>query len=125
MSTYKLIFFATIGLLLSASCTTIKYAKINADMSLIDLGMSKASVIDRIGKPNMIVIAQATDEGNLEVYEYMRLDYNSYTEKQERRPVWVYFVDGEVVEWGPGEDWQVDNAMTLRILEKYRQRKGF
>ena len=123
MSTKKVIFFAVVALLVLASCKTIKYAKINADMSLIDLGMSKASVIERIGKPNMVVIAQATEEGKLEVFEYMRLDYNSYTETQERRPVWVYFVDGEVVEWGPGEDWQIDNAMTLRILEKYKQRK--
>lgn len=93
-------------------------------MSLINLGMSQQSVVEKIGKPNMVVVAQSTDDGPLEVYEYLRLEYNSYTKEHENRPIWVYFVNKEVVEWGPGEDWQMDNAITQRILDRYRRQKS-
>ena len=116
----KTLTYITAGILLFfGSCAALKHG----DMSLISLGMSKETVIKRIGKPNMVVAAQSTEEGPLEVYGYMPVDRNSYTESLERRPVWVYFLNGEVVEWGPGEDWQIDNALTKRMLERYRHRK--
>lgn len=116
----KTLTYITAGILFFfGSCATLRHG----DMSLISLGMSKEAVIKRIGKPNMVVAAQSTEEGALEVYEYMPVDRNTYTETFERRPVWVYFLNDEVVEWGPGEDWQIDNALTKRMLEKYRHRK--
>lgn len=112
--------FLTVGaLLFLGSCSVLRHG----DMSLISLGMPKEMVVKRIGKPNMVVMAQSTEEGPLEVYEYMPVEHNSFTETVERRPVWVYFLNGEVVEWGPGEDWQIDNAITKKMLDKYRQRK--
>src|SRR5690606_32542075 len=120
--TLRVILFA--GIILVASCTAMKFQRINADMSLINLGMSQDTVVKKIGKPNMVVVAQSTDDGPLEVYEYLRLEYNSYTKEHENRPIWVYFVNKEVVEWGPGEDWQMDNAITQRILDRYRHQKS-
>lgn len=120
--TLRVILFA--GIILFASCTAMKFQRINADMSLINLGMSQETVVKKIGKPNMVVVAQSTDDGPLEVYEYLRLEYNSYTKEHENRPIWVYFVNKEVVEWGPGEDWQMDNAITQRILDRYRHQKS-
>lgn len=108
------------ALLFFGSCGALRHG----DMSLISLGMPKETVVKRIGKPNMVVMAQSTEEGPLEVYEYMPVERNSYTETVERRPVWVYFLNGEVIEWGPGEDWQIDNAFTKRMLERYHKRKG-
>ncbi|WP_146113754.1 hypothetical protein [Sphingobacterium gobiense] len=117
---HKLFTYLTAGVLLFlGSCAALRHG----DMSLISLGMSKETVVKRIGKPNMVVMAQSTEEGPLEVYEYMPVDRNSYTETVERRPVWVYFLNGEVMEWGPGEDWQIDNALTKRMLERYREHK--
>jgi len=116
-------FLSTAALAIAASCTAIKYQLVNADMSLINLGMTKGEVINRIGKPNMVVASQRTAEGDIEVYEYMRIEYNSYTEKNEHRPIWVYFINDEVIEWGPGENWQLDNAITERLLEKYKHRR--
>jgi len=104
------------------SCTATRYQLINADMSLISLGMQKEEVVKRIGKPNLVVASQRSAEGNIEVYEYLRLEFDRYTEKRVDRPIWVYFVDDEVVEWGPGENWQMDNTITQRLLEKYRHR---
>lgn len=106
-------------LLFLGSCAALRHG----DMSLISLGMDKETVIKRIGKPNVVVAAQSTEEGPLEVFEYMPVDLNRYTDSFEPRPVWVYFLNDEVVEWGPGEDWQIDNAMTKRLLDKYRHRK--
>src|SRR5690606_33293728 len=111
------------GMVFLSSCGAMKYQMINADMSLINIGMQKDTVVEKIGKPNMVIASPSTDEGILEVYEYLRIEYNSYTEKNENRPIWVYFVNGEVVEWGPGEDWQMDNAMAQRILDRYRRHK--
>ena len=117
----KLFTYATASLLLFlASCAALRHG----DMSLISLGMSKENVVKRIGKPNMVVMAQSTEDGPLEVYEYMPVERNSYTDSFENRPVWVYFLNDEVIEWGPGEDWQIDNAFTKRMLERYHQRKG-
>lgn len=113
----------TVVVVLLASCTAIKYQMINADMSLISLGMQKEEVVNRIGKPNMVVSSQRSAEGDIEVYEYSRVEFNSYAEKNVHRPIWVYFVNNEVVEWGPGENWQIDNAITQQLLEKYRYRK--
>lgn len=113
----------TVVVVLLASCTAIKYQMINADMSLISLGMQKEEVVNRIGKPNMVVSSQRSAEGDIEVYEYSRVEFNSYAEQNVHRPIWVYFVNNEVVEWGPGENWQIDNAITQQLLEKYRYRK--
>ncbi|TYR38232.1 DUF3192 domain-containing protein [Sphingobacterium phlebotomi] len=110
---------AAVLLLFLASCAALRHG----DMSLISLGMSKEAVIKRIGKPNMVVMAQSTEDGPLEVYEYMTGEVNSYTEKVERRPIWVYFLNNEVIEWGPGEDWQKDAAFTRRMLERYHEHK--
>lgn len=106
-------------LLFLGSCAALRHG----DMSLINLGMSKETVVKRIGKPNMVVMAQVTEDGPLEVYEYLPVNRNSYTDSFENRPVWVYFLNGEVIEWGPGEDWQIDNAFTKRMLERYHNRK--
>lgn len=117
---YKSFTYLTAGVLLFfGSCAALRHG----DMSLISLGMPKETVVKRIGKPNMVVMAQSTEDGPFEVYEYMPVNRNSYTDSFENRPVWVYFLNGEVVEWGPGEDWQIDSALTKRMLEKYRQRK--
>lgn len=91
-------------------------------MSLINIGMVQDTVVDRIGKPNMVVIAQMTQEGALEVYEYRRVEFNSITQKNEDRPIWIYFIDKKVVEWGPGEDWQMGSAATQRWIDGYRER---
>ena len=113
----KLFTYVAAGLLLFlGSCAALRHG----DMSLISLGMSKENVIQRIGKPNMVVIAQSTEDGPLEVYEYMPGEVNSYTDQVERRPIWVYFLNNEVIEWGPGEDWQKDAAFTRRMLDRYR-----
>lgn len=118
---YKKLTSIAAGILfVMSSCAVLRHG----DMSQISLGMDKETVIKRIGKPNMVVSAQSTEEGPLEVYEYMPMSPNTYTETYEARPIWVYFLNGEVVEWGPGEDWQIDNAITKRMLEKYRHRKN-
>jgi len=120
----KILFYAApLFLFFVVSCGSMKYQMINADMSRIRLGMPQDTVVERIGKPNHIVIAQHTDEGELEVYEYLRRELNLITEKHEDRPIWIYFIDKKVVEWAPGEDWQMGNAMTQSWLERYKQRK--
>ncbi|GEM_PF-1698510 len=122
MSRNILFYAAPLFLLFIASCGAMKYQMINADMSRIRLGMLQDTVIERIGKPNHIVIAQNTEEGQLEVYEYLRRELNLYTEKHEDRPIWIYFIDKKVVEWAPGEDWQMGNAITQSWLERYKRR---
>lgn len=122
----KILFYITpLFLFFVISCGAMKYQMINADMSRINLGMQQDTVIQRIGKPNHIVIAQKTEEGELEVYEYLRRELNLITEKHENRPIWVYFIDKKVVEWAPGEDWQMGNAITQRWLERYKERKRY
>ncbi|MBD1433820.1 hypothetical protein H8B06_13365 [Sphingobacterium sp. DN00404] len=64
-----------------------------------------------------------TEEGPLEVYEYLPVERSSYTDSFENRPVWVYLLNGEVVEWDPGKDWQIDKALTKRMLERFREHK--
>ena len=117
----KLHMYFTLGLFLFfASCAAVHHG----DMSRISLGMSKEAVIDQIGRPNMVVSAQATEDGPLEVYEYLSSSMNTFTSEFERRAVWVYFLNNEVVEWGPGQnDWQFDSAIAKRMLQKYRERK--
>jgi hypothetical protein len=112
-----------LALLSFYSCgSSMKYYMINADMTRVSLGMTKEQVYEKIGKPNTIISAQRLPEGDLEVLEYMRLEHNSYTEKSAQRPIWTYFLNNELIEWGPGEDWQIDHAINNRILEKHKNR---
>lgn len=47
---------------------------------------------------------------------------NSYTDKSAKRPICVYFLNNELIEWGPGEDWQADQAFKDRVIERYQKR---
>ena len=103
---------------LSFSCgTSLKYAAINADMSLVELGMTKENVMKAIGPPNMVVSSRITDEGTLEVVEYLRQEPDHYVDKMVYRPIWLSFVDGKLVEWKPGENWQLENHLRLKHAE--------
>lgn len=112
----------TVISILSSCGSAAKYYLINADMTRVNIGMTKEQVYEKIGKPNNIISARKTSEGTLEVLEYMRIEENSYTDKSAKRPIWVYFLDNELVEWGPGEDWQIDQAITDGIIERHKNR---
>jgi len=114
--------FVAVALSFYGCGSGMKYYMINADMTRVNLGMNKDQVYERIGKPNNIIAAQRLPEGDLEVLEYLRVEQNSYTEKSIQRPIWVYFLNNELIEWGPGEDWQMDQAMKDRVIERYRDR---
>jgi hypothetical protein len=118
--TYLSLAFA---LFLLGSCgPALQYQMINSDMSLVSLGMSKEEVYKKIGKPNNTIAARRTDEGPVEVLEYLRRETNSYTEKTVQRPICVYFLNNELIEWGPGEDWQVDQARVDQIIERNKKK---
>lgn len=122
----KVIYSIIVAALLASStisCTAMKYQMINADMSLVSLGMDKEQVYQQIGRPNNVISAQQLPEGDMEVLEYLRSELNSYTEKYSQRPIWLYFLDNKLIEWGPGEDWQGDQAMKERAIERYRNRQ--
>lgn len=115
--------FIAVILFLFASCgSAFQYQNANADMSLVNLGMSKEEVHKKIGKPNNIISAKRTAEGTLEVLEYLRREVNTYTEKSVQRPIWVYFLNDELIEWGPGEDWQIDQARIDQIIERHKKK---
>lgn len=120
----KIIYTAGIVLLTLtvAACGAMKYQMINADMSLVSLGMNKEQVYEKIGKPNNVIASQRLEEGDLEILEYMRVEHNSYTNKNIQRPIWLYFLNNQLMEWGPGEDWQVNQALKERAIERYRNR---
>lgn len=112
----KLIYLLSSALILFSSCAAFQF-KTN-DMSSISLGMQKQEVLQLLGKPNMVVSAQRSADGDLEILEYMWPQYNSQTEKNEYRPIWIYFLENEVTEWGPGENWQSEGRLTKQLLNR-------
>lgn len=70
----------------------------------LELGMSKEQVIDTIGKPDIARGAIMNKYNQLiEVWEYDRLVSNWSWDKKR---MWVYFSDGQLVQWGEAGDWR-------------------
>ncbi|MGA2624769.1 MAG: hypothetical protein ABSF91_12995 [Bacteroidota bacterium] len=87
---------ATIGLI-SCAATTGQFIK-------LQLGMTKAQVQGAIGDPDLArgSIRNKYDQ-LIEVWEYNPLVSNW---GWDRKRMWVYFCDGQLVQWGEAGDWQ-------------------
>ncbi|MFD2743772.1 MULTISPECIES: outer membrane protein assembly factor BamE domain-containing protein [Sphingobacterium] len=85
----------------------------------VRLGMTREQVVEVLGRPSMVVSAYTTENGDqIEVLEYVRNESNSLTDQVESRPIWTYFINNELFEWGPGENWETDAAFRRAILNR-------
>ena len=80
----------------------------------LELGMSKAQVIETIGEPD---IARGSIHNKydqvIDVWEYERFVSNW---SPERKRMWVYFCDGHLAQWGEAGDWgqEADRIYEIR-----------
>jgi hypothetical protein len=82
----------TICLLVGCKTTASQFAG-------LQLGMSKAAVVGQLGNPTIVRGAMQNKYGSvIEVWEY---------DVQDRFwPMWLYFADGKLFQWGQPQDWQ-------------------
>ncbi|WP_166335366.1 hypothetical protein [Sphingobacterium chungjuense] len=107
-----------LGIYLLSSCATYKQ-QLALDMFNVRLGMTREEMVAILGRPSLIVSAYTAENGDIiEVLEYVRSEQNSLTEQVEARPIWTYFVNNELFEWGPGENWETDAAFRRAILNR-------
>lgn len=129
--TYKLIDMKKVNVLLAmVSAIFLFYGcaayrqQMALDMFGVELGMSKEDLVGTLGRPNLIISAYTADNGDMiEVWEYVRQEQNSLTDQVEARPIWTYFVNNELFEWGPGENWETDAAFRRAILNRSQDYK--
>ncbi|PVH26166.1 outer membrane protein assembly factor BamE domain-containing protein [Sphingobacterium corticibacter] len=107
-----------LGIFLLSGCATYRQ-QLALNMFDVRLGMTREQVVEILGRPSMVVSAYTEENGDLiEVLEYVRSETNSLTEQVEARPIWTYFVNNELFEWGPGENWETDAAFRRAILDR-------
>ncbi|MFD2600293.1 DUF3192 domain-containing protein [Sphingobacterium corticis] len=108
------------ALLFFSGCGLMKQ-QIALNMADVRIGMQKEEVMEMLGRPQMVVSAYTTEAGDvIEVLEYVRYEHNSLTDQNEVRPIWTYFINNELFEWGPGESWELDSAFRRSLMNRSR-----
>ncbi|MDF2518221.1 MAG: hypothetical protein K0R59_3517 [Sphingobacterium sp.] len=90
-----LLILALVGLFVS--CGIMK----PMDFTNIKVGMNQQEVIQKIGKPNLVVASKKYNDGVLEIYEYITGSIDSTHVKRS----WLHFFNNELQEWGPKENY--------------------
>ncbi|MDR2269755.1 MAG: hypothetical protein LBF27_02510 [Sphingobacterium sp.] len=91
-STFIVLAFIT----LFAGCGLMKLR----DFTNIKVGMNQQEVIQKIGKPDLVVASKKYNDGILEIYEYTIAGDSTHVRKN-----WLHFFNNELQEWGPKENY--------------------
>lgn len=71
----------------------------------ISIGYDKTQVEAALGPPPLVVGAKRFEDGIVEVWEYQQWEPLPGPDRIQSRH-WIYFLDGEVYQWGRPGDWQ-------------------
>lgn len=100
--------------LLMAGCTEAirdRVAGRNYDpipLHKISLGNTKDEVVQALGNPSTVAGAKQFPGAAVEAWEYQRWREQLGPDYVAER-VWVYFLDGKVVQWGPPAAFEVES----------------
>lgn len=93
-------YFSTVIVLafiaLFASCGLMR----PMDFTNINVGMNQQEVIQKIGKPNLVIASKKYNDGILEIYEYAIGGDSTHIRRN-----WLHFFNNELQEWGPKENY--------------------
>lgn len=98
----NVILLFTLFVFLLSGCAT----SLRKDLSLVSIGMSKADFMGVMGKPDQFIGAKRFDNGVVEIFQYtiMQKTQNIFVEDEVTKN-WFFFLDGELDEWGPKEQY--------------------
>ncbi|QQT31112.1 hypothetical protein I6I99_00615 [Sphingobacterium multivorum] len=118
---YNRIFRATLAtiftLILFSNCKIFQ----GPDLTKIQVGMTKAQVIQKLGKPDAIVAAKKYQKGILEIYEYNTSQLENPVDSASGfRQYWLHFFNDELQEWGTKRNYSPREYD--HYYEKYRRR---
>ena len=109
------LFLAFTGMLL-AGCATPRF-----QMDKLKLGMKPDEVIQQVGKPYTIRAAKVyEDKRTVEVWEYLPRMFTLYP-----KAYWIYFENGEVVQWGEPGDFAGRSGMDVPVNEYSPQKRVY
>jgi hypothetical protein len=83
---------------------------------LISVGEGKEIVSTKLGAPNQVIGSKRYDKDVVEVWSYERWRANIGNDYKDEE-YWVYFLNGELVQWGRPGDWaaQADKIIEVRL----------
>jgi hypothetical protein len=108
--------FSALAGILVAGCATPRFP-----MDKLKLGMTPDEVVQQVGKPYTIRAAKVyEDKRTVEVWEYLPRFFTLYP-----KAYWVYFEDGQVVQWGEPGDFSGRAGGAVPVGEYTDQKKAY
>jgi len=93
----KTLHLSFVVLLFLTGCATWNRTFFSKDLAVLSVGMTKQDVIQQISTPQEVVMARRTEQGLLEVFEYVEKPaYYGRLNKAYWTSYWVYFIDGRL-----------------------------
>jgi len=84
-------------------------------LHLLSIGEGKEAVASKLGAPSQVIGSKRTGKSVVEVWSYQR--WRAVIGFDEKEEYWVYFLDGELVQWGRPGDWaaQAEKIIEVRL----------
>ncbi len=77
------------------------------DMSILNVGMTEDDVRSAIGRPADVIGSKIYEDGHvMRVLQYMEIEFGWGSYDPVRKNYYLYFADGELVQWGRPGDWR-------------------
>lgn len=101
--------------MLAAGCAHPQY-----HMDRLELGMTPDQVTDVLGRPYTVRASKVYESSeSMEVWEYLPRAFTWYP-----KSYWVFFENGQVVQWGEPGDFAGQSGGSVPVSEYINQKRG-